>query len=146
MGTRRTARELVVQFFYQRDQSPAGTRVADEDFWGMVEASEPARKLAAEWIGGMRDKLPELDAEIRNYLENWSFDRLTLVDRNILRLALYEMHHRPDIPPVVSINEAVEIAKRFSTSDSGKFVNGILDRARQALARPARTRAGPGSD
>lgn len=143
MGTRRAARELVVQYFYQRDQSPKDCPVSDADFWAMVDAAEPARKLAAEWIEQMRDKVPDLDKEIRTYLENWSFDRLTLVDRNILRLALFEMHHRPDIPPVVSINEAVEIAKRFSTADSGKFVNGILDRARLALNRPARTRAKP---
>ena len=63
---------------------------------------------------------------------------LAAVDRNILRLAIYEMLHREDIPPVVSINEAVDIAKKFSTQDSGKFVNGILDKVKSELLRPAR--------
>lgn len=140
MGVRRSARELVVQYFYQRDLAPDGSG-QDTDFWTMVEAPEAARQLAREWIEQMRDKIPELDREIRAYLENWSFDRLALVDRNILRLALFEMRHRADIPPVVSINEAVEIAKRFSTEDSGRFVNGVLDRACKTLGRAPRTSA-----
>jgi N utilization substance protein B len=140
MGTRRAARELVVQYFYQWDSLPAENRPTEEEFWTLVEPSEASKKLATEFIQAMRGRLPELDEQIRRYLQNWSFDRLTLVDRNIMRLALFEMHHRPDIPPVVSINEAVEIAKRFSTEESGKFVNGMLDQARKDIDRPARER------
>ena len=80
----------------------------------------------------------ELDALITKYAENWEMKRMTAVDRNIMRLAIYEMLHREDIPPIVSINEAVDIAKKFSTQDSGKFVNGILDKVRSELMRPAR--------
>ena len=72
------------------------------------------------------------------HAKNWEFHRIAAVDRNIMRLAIYEMLFREDIPPIVSINEAVDIAKKFSTEDSGKFVNGILDKVRSGLMRPAR--------
>jgi N utilization substance protein B len=71
-------------------------------------------------------------------VKNWELRRIAAVDRNVLRLAIFEMQHRDDIPPVVSINEAVDIAKRFSTEESGKFVNGILDKIKGELLRPAR--------
>jgi len=80
----------------------------------------------------------EADALIKKHAKNWDLPRMAAVDRNILRLAIYEMLHRDDIPPVVSINEAVDIAKKFSTEDSGKFVNGILDKVKSELMRPAR--------
>ena len=79
-----------------------------------------------------------IDDAIRQHVKNWELHRIAAVDRNVLRLAIFEMLHRDDIPPVVSINEAVDIAKRFSTEDSGKFVNGILDQIKGELLRPAR--------
>jgi N utilization substance protein B len=82
--------------------------------------------------------LPEIDDRIRKYCENYEFRRISAVDRNVLRLAIYEMLYRDDIPPVVSINEAIELAKTFGGADSGRFVNGILDRVRKDLNRPAR--------
>jgi len=85
------------------------------------------------------ERRDELDERIRKYAKNWDLKRMATVDRNIMRLAIYEMLYRLDIPPVVSINEAVDIAKRYSTDDSGKFVNGILDQVRAELLRPART-------
>ena len=90
-------------------------------------------------IRGVIENRPKLDAEIMKFAKNWDLHRMAVVDRNILRLAIYEMLHREDIPPVVSINEAVDIAKMFSTDDSGRFVNGILDKVRQELMRPARS-------
>ena len=80
-----------------------------------------------------------IDEHIVKYADNWDLPRIAAVDRNILRLAIYEMLYRDDIPPVVSINEAVDIAKKFSTSESGAFVNGILDRLKAELTRPSRT-------
>ena len=77
-----------------------------------------------------------MDEKIKVYAKNWDFHRIAAVDRNIMRLAIYEMLHRDDIPPVVSINEAVDIAKKFSTQDSGKFVNGILDKIKGEVMRP----------
>jgi transcription antitermination protein NusB len=96
------------------------------------------RSFAEPLIRGTLEHRAELDELIQKYVKNWGLHRIAAVDRNILRLALYEMLHRPDIPPVVSINEAVDIAKRFSTEDSGKFVNGVLDKVKGDLMRPAR--------
>ena len=81
----------------------------------------------------------ELDERIKQHARNWDFHRIAAVDRNIMRLAIFEMLHREDIPPVVSINEAVDIAKKYSTQESGKFVNGILDRIREGILRQATT-------
>ena len=75
---------------------------------------------------------------IVKYAKNWDIHRMAVIDRNILRLAIYEIMFRDDIPPVVSINEAVDIAKRYSTEESGKFVNGILDKIRSETLRPSR--------
>ena len=92
-------------------------------------------------IRGVLEKLNELDGIIEEQTRNWDIERIARVDRNILRLAIYEMLHRDDIPPVVSINEAIDIAKKFSTENSGRFVNGILDKVKGKLMRPARTSA-----
>ena len=96
------------------------------------------RAFAEPLIQGALQHRNEVDAVIRKHARNWELHRIAVVDRNILRLAIYEMLYREDIPPVVSINEAVDIAKKFSTQDSGKFVNGILDQVKGELMRPAR--------
>ena len=96
------------------------------------------REFAQPLIEGMVAHLPEIDERIRRYCENYEFRRISAVDRNVLRLAIYEMLYRDDIPPVVSINEAIELAKAYGGADSGRFVNGILDRIRKDLDRPAR--------
>lgn len=96
------------------------------------------RQFAEPLIRGALEHRDEADQLIILHVKNWDFHRIAAVDRNVLRLAIYEMLHREDIPPIVSINEAVDIAKRFSTQESGKFVNGILDKVRQNLMRPAR--------
>ena len=85
--------------------------------------------------------IDDLDTLMISHADNWDLNRMAVVDRNILRLAAYEMLHREDIPPVVSINEAVDIAKKFSTEESGRFVNGILDKICSELSRPTRTTA-----
>ncbi len=104
------------------------------DYYG----SGITRLFADKLIRGVLESLPELDQKIKDFAQNWDLPRIAAVDRNILRLAIYEMLHRDDIPPVVSINEAVDIAKKFSTQDSGKFVNGILDKVKGELTRSAR--------
>ncbi len=86
----------------------------------------------------MLEHRPDLDQRIQEHAQNWDLRRMAVVDRNVLRLAIYEMLYREDIPPIVSINEAVDMAKKFSTQDSGKFVNGILDKIKGELSRPAR--------
>jgi transcription antitermination protein NusB len=163
MGKRREARERAVQFLFQHDLNPPeDLPAALEQFWESQRAAAIAEeKAGATW--GLQVELPpptaeevavrlfaeplilgaleyrdEADRVIKKHAKNWELHRIAAVDRNILRLAIYEMFHRDDIPPVVSINEAVDIAKKFSTQDSGKFVNGILDRIKGELMRPAR--------
>lgn len=110
-------------------------------------AEETATRLFADpLIKGTLERCHELDDIIRKHAKNWDLHRMAVVDRNVMRLAIYEMLYREDIPPIVSINEAVDIAKRFSTADSGKFVNGILDKVKAGILRPARTAKDPIED
>jgi len=163
MGKRREARERAVQFLFQHDLNPPeDLENALEQFWQSQRAAAIAgEKGTATWgqpvempsptadeaamrlfadplIRGTLERRDEADEIIKKHAKNWELHRIAAVDRNILRLAIYEMLHREDIPPVVSINEAVDIAKKFSTQDSGKFVNGILDKVKSELMRPAR--------
>jgi len=163
MGKRREARERAVQFLFQHDLNPPeDLDGALERFWESQRAAVIAEdKGAATWgqpvqipppttadteirlfaeplIRGTIRHRAEIDEIIKKHAKNWELHRIAAVDRNILRLAIYEMLRREDIPPVVSINEAVDIAKKFSTQDSGKFVNGILDKVKSELMRPAR--------
>ena len=144
VGRRRQARELAVQFLYQYDIGGGGDlREAFAAFWPtQPDDNTNARPFAEELIRGTVEKTGAIDERIKKYTEHWELPRIAAVDRNILRLAIYEMLFRDDIPPVVSINEAVDIAKKYSTRESGAFVNGILDRLRGDLPRPARTPAG----
>ena len=163
MGQRREARERAVQFLFQYDVNPPDDlEQALAHFWASQRSSALAEdKAEARWgqktelapptseeasvrlfaeplIRGTLENRNELDEQIRKCAQNWDLHRMAVVDRNVLRLAIYEMLHRDDIPPIVSINEAVDIAKKFSTEDSGKFVNGILDKVKGGLMRPAR--------
>jgi N utilization substance protein B len=163
MGKRREARERAVQFLFQQEANPAeNLETALEQFWNSQReaaiaedaapatwgerrelppptAEEAAERLFAEpLIRGTLEHRDDIDAVLQKYLKNWDLHRVAAVDRNVMRLAIFEMLHRDDIPPVVSINEAVDIAKKFSTQDSGKFVNGVLDKIRADLLRPAR--------
>jgi transcription antitermination protein NusB len=163
MGKRREARERAVQFLFQHDLNPPedleralnefwdnqrASAIADERggaHWGQEVDLPPAtaeesetRLFADPLIRGVLQYHDSIDEKIKCHAKNWEFHRIAAVDRNVMRLAIYEMFYRDDIPPVVSINEAVDIAKKFSTQDSGKFVNGILDRIRGEVLRPAK--------
>ena len=120
-------------------EEQSGRRGKAEDEATLPTADEATLRLFAEpLIRGTIEHRKEIDLVIQKNALNWQLHRIAAVDRNILRLAIYEMQYRDDIPPVVSINEAVDIAKKFSTEDSGKFVNGILDKIKSELLRPAR--------
>jgi transcription antitermination factor NusB len=137
---RRLARELAVQFLYQFDLAGGSLDDAFPLFWEtQTEVDDTGRRFAEELVRGVFEQRAGIDEKIVKYTENWDLPRIAAVDRNILRLAMYEMLYRDDIPPVVSINEAVDIAKKFSTRESGAFVNGILDRLKADLTRPTRT-------
>jgi transcription antitermination protein NusB len=142
MGSRRVSRELAVQFLYQWDTVVKYRPTVPEllkKFWTLPELDESAKKFAEQLIQGILEHQEAIDTKIKSYSENWDFHRIAVVDRNILRLAIYELLFRDDIPPVVSINEAIDLAKKFSTEDSGRFVNGVLDRVKKDLSRPLRT-------
>jgi N utilization substance protein B len=127
VGTRRQARELALQALYaldvNHDQAGAGMGA----FWENFEAPLDVRVFAEELVSGFLAHHLLIDACIEGHSRNWTISRMARVDLNILRLAVYELLHRPDIPRSVTINEAIEIAKKFGTEDSPAFVNGILD-------------------
>ncbi|MDR1305431.1 MAG: transcription antitermination factor NusB [Verrucomicrobiales bacterium] len=145
MGKRRDARLLTVQFLYQVEVGAKQDLESSlTNFWDTTEAAPALRALAEPAIRGVLANYDALNGQIKDLSRNWDLHRMAPVDRNILRLALYEMLHCPDIPPVVSINEAIDIAKQLSTEESGRFVNGILDRASKSLDRPMRGNADTG--
>jgi len=139
MGKRREGREAAVQFLFFRDLNRGPGSADTTAFWNLRPATPSVRDFATPLIEGVLLHQTAIDERIREAADNYQLHRIAAVDRNILRLAVYEMFHRDDIPPVVSINEAIEIAKRFGTDESGRFVNGILDRIKLSLNRPLRT-------
>lgn len=141
MGVRREGREAAVQFLYQRDLNPTSENADLQIFYKMRGLSPAARRFSDVLIPGVLENQAAIDELIRANAENYELHRISAVDRNILRLAIFEMLHCPEVPPVVSINEAIEIAKKYSTDESGRFVNGVLDRIRGTLSRPARSSA-----
>jgi N utilization substance protein B len=139
MGKRRDGREAAVQFLFQCDLNLEDAQSLHEGFWKLREACpKPVRDFAGALINGVAANKEEIDARIKKCVANYEIGRIAAVDRNVLRLAIYEMLHCPETPPVVTINEAIEIAKKFGTEESGRFVNGVLDRIRGELGRPAR--------
>ena len=147
MGTRRRAREFALQILYQLDvQDQLSDEQALGMFWRNFAATAEAEGALAPDLGdiqpfaeklvrGVREHLGELDAQIQGASKNWRLERMARVDRNLLRLALYELKHVDDVPAKVAINEAIEIAKRYGTNESSAFVNGILDRCREELGK-----------
>jgi N utilization substance protein B len=139
---RRDGRIAAVQFLYAWSLNPPHNLAEDlrAFFEGMATEAKPRDHYhyAEELINGVVMQQEEVDARIRQLAHNWEFDRIARIDLAILRMAIYEMLHRKDIPPVVSINEAIDLSKQFSTADSKRFVNGILDRLKDQLGRDAR--------
>lgn len=120
---------LALQIIYQIDTGARRLEEMLDAFWesqGFPEAE--VRGFTEELVRGVLEYREEIDDLIQKYSQHWSPGRMAVVDRNILRLAIFEILHRREIPPKVTINEFVEIAKKFSTEESGAFVNGILDR------------------
>jgi transcription antitermination factor NusB len=127
MDKRTRARELTMQALYQLDiQGPEVLGFLDS-FFNESEEDELVRKLAFEWIKGTWENIQQCDEPIIASTIKWQFSRLSPVDKSILRLAVYQLKFCPDIPPKVVINEAIELAKKFSTDKSPAFVNGVLD-------------------
>ncbi len=136
---RREGRVVALQFLYAWSLNPAAD--LGEDLRVFFEGREKPRDHYAfgeELIHGTIDHVGAIDAKIRALAQNWEFDRIAKIDLAILRLAIFEMLYRKDIPPVVSINEAIDLSKEFSNADAKRFINGILDRLKDDLGRDAR--------
>ena len=144
MSKRREGRETAVQLLFSREFVPRGSAHDLNAFFELHSAAKAVRTHAEELYHGVTGKLNEIDELIAPVLENFSMERLGGVDRNILRVAVYEMHYCPAVPPVVAISEAIEVAKRFGGQESGRFINGVLDRLKEGLTRPLREAAADG--
>jgi len=139
---RRENRKCAIQFLYQWElNKPEQLNDALRVF---IEAQDQPREYYAfteELVHGTLEQIKEVDEEILAHAANWKFERIAKVDLAILRLAIYELLYRRDIPPIVSINEAIELGKIFSTPDSKRFINGILDQMKNKINRPLREAA-----
>ena len=133
--SRSQCREWALQFLYQGEFSEPPDPAALERFWSHFQDEGAPPAYLKELVEGVRSLLEELDALIVRYSEHWRLERMTIVDRNLLRLAIYELLYQPGIPPKVVINEAVEMAKRYGSEASGAFINGILDQVRLSAGR-----------
>ncbi|MBN1381584.1 MAG: transcription antitermination factor NusB [Deltaproteobacteria bacterium] len=127
MRTRRKAREVALQVLYQLDVLNIDVKEAVELFWLNFEATQEAREFSTLLIEGAWDNRSEIDKLISSCSENWSLGRMSRVDKNILRMAAYELLYCHDIPPKVTLNEAIDLGKTYGSENSGAFINGILD-------------------
>jgi transcription antitermination factor NusB len=138
MRKRSRAREFALQILYQMDITRDSQDISLENFWqahSEEKVDEDLKKFTTELVKGVAQNLVEIDKKISQYATNWQLKRMAVVDRNILRMGSFELVFRQDIPPKVSINEAVEIAKKYSGPEAGKFVNAILDKIKEELKK-----------
>ncbi len=154
VGPRRRSREIALQILHQMDAGGEGPLDADQmiaryfahlamDSAPVSDDEEPGRDLRVdralvdELVRGVSDHRAEIDALLATLSRNWRLERMGIVERNVIRIALYELAHAPAVPTAVVINEAVELCKRYGTAEGVAFVNGLLDRAATELGRPA---------
>lgn len=142
---RHQAREAALQMLYQWEVGRASVDEVTRAFWGVDRPDQPlpgerTRQFAVALVRGTIDDLPAIDETISARAEHWRLGRMAVIDRLILRLAVYQFRHAPDVPPAVVINEALELARAYSTEDAVRFINGVLD----AIHRDARS--SPGGD
>ena len=139
MSRRRDNRIATIQYLYMWEANPPDN-MADELYRFFTTQENPREyySFAEELIAGAIEHIEEIDDIIKEHAKNWDFKRIARVDLAILRLAIYEMLYRKDIPPVVSINEAIDLSKEFSIPDAKRFINGILDQFKLKLNRPLR--------
>lgn len=136
---RHDGRVAAVQFLYAWSINPPVNMIDDlRIFFEGMDQPRDHYSFGEELIDGVVKNQVGIDAQIKVLAQNWEFERIAKIDLAILRIAMFEMLHRKDIPPVVSINEAIDISKEFSNADSKRFINGILDRLKDQLGRDAR--------
>ena len=127
MRNRTQSREFALQMLYQADIRHTGVGEVAETFWDEYDPPQEVKAFANELFAGTIRHLQEIDPLIADRADNWNLKRMAVIDRNILRLGVFELLHAADVPPKVCINEAIELAKRFGDAESSKFINGILD-------------------
>lgn len=127
MGARRKARELALQMLYQHDVSGNAADTIISTFEDLQKSKPNTREFAVRVFKGTVENLAKIDDMIQVQAENWRISRMAVVDRNIIRMSIYEFLHEDDTPKLVIIDEAIEIAKKFGTQKSSQFINGILD-------------------
>ena len=138
MGKRRKAREVALQLLYQLDVQGEGSPEPHlDEFWSRHPVDPEVREFADALVRGTKLHEAKIDELISQYTLHWELDRMAVVDRNILRQGIFELLWMGEAPPKVVINEALEVAKKFSTQESSRFINGILDRIHKELRPPA---------
>lgn len=134
MATRRRGREAALQLLYAVEITHADVEEVLASSWANTLTAARTRAFTGDLLRGVIASRDEIDALIREWSANWSLERIGLVERNILRFAIYELLFMPEIPPNVTINEAIEVAKRYGAEDAPSFINGILDRIKNQVA------------
>jgi N utilization substance protein B len=134
MATRRRGREAALQLLYAVEMTHADVDEVLRSSWAHALTAARTREFTGVLLRGVIASRDEIDALIREWSANWSLERIGLVERNILRFAIYELMFMPEIPPNVTINEAIEVAKRYGADDAPSFINGILDRIKDQVA------------
>ena len=135
MGARSSGREAALQILYAIETTGNEPEAAVRDFWRELPGDAEGREYCRELVVGVTEDLEATDARIGKASTNWRVDRMTRVDRNLLRLGSWELAAKPDVPRAVIIDEAVDLAKRYGTKESGAFVNGVLDRIAENCGR-----------
>ena len=131
MGKRRRGREYALQLLFQLDLSGGNPEDLFEDFWDGLNPSTEVLEYAESLVKGTWSQVEFLDTEISGAAQHWRIERMAAVDRNVLRLASWELIFELDTPPAVVLDEAIEVAKKYGSEDSGSFINGILDTIRK---------------
>lgn len=136
MRSRTLAREIALQLLYERDATDELAQERMDSFSADRSTKPEVREYACMLVSGVLEHMREFDEEFEHLAEHWAVQRMPVVDRNILRIGAFELLYSGDVPAKVAINEAVELAKRFGSADSGRFVNAILDRMHKDRAGP----------
>ena len=137
MRKRTQAREHALTILYQAEMTRRSIDLTSRQFWGEMDSIDAnIQSFAQRLSSGVEGKIQEIDEKISQYAANWQLKRMAVIDRNVLRIGVYELLYAQDIPPKVTINEAVELAKKYGDMESGKFVNGILDKIHKTEVVP----------
>jgi N utilization substance protein B len=142
LGKRRRSREIALQILYQMEVNLRDPQETIELFWRSFSSTEEVKQFATRIVEGVYRQKEAIDTLIDKYSEHWRLDRMDWVDRNILRMGVYELMYCDDIPINVALNEAIDLGKKFGSEESGAFINGILDRLSKIEGRVTILREG----